>query len=187
MRFRRAAITVVATIGLALTGAAPALADHDTPERHDHPNPPGGNVTCEFLGLDFLDKIEYDGDQPTSVDVDPADYPGETIIAVIVKAGNASFVYTTPPFEHMTGPDGKEISHIELCKGDEPTPTPTPTHEPTKTPTHEPTKTPVPVPTEVPAGSGAGGQGALIGALAALTIALTAGAAFVRRRFGHES
>jgi hypothetical protein len=191
MRRQLLATAAAITTILAVAFAAPAFADHETPTEVE------GNPSCESLGLgESLEKIEFAaGDQPTEFAVDPADYPGFVITAVIVKGGPSAFVYVLPPFDHLTAPDGKEISHIEVCGEEEeetPSPTPTPTETPTKTPTETPTvlpTTPAPVPTEVPAGTNTGGSDSLgLWGLIAGTCAAVAGAAVVvRRRFLHDS
>ena len=185
MRRQLVATAAAITTLFAVAFAAPAFADHETPTEE------AGNPSCESLGLgESLEKIEFDADQPTEFAVDPADYPGFVITAVIVKGGPSAFVYDEPPFDHLTAPEGKEISHIEVCgeeeEEEEETPSPTPT--PTETPTMLPT-TPAPVPTEVPAGTNTGGSDSLgLWGLIAGSCAAVAGAALVaRRRFLHGS
>jgi hypothetical protein len=197
-----AAVITALAVGLAMV-AAPAYADHEEPLSLTADDGfPGGNVECEDLDLIFLDKIEFEGDQPTVIDniedlVDPADYDLD-IVAVIVKGGTASNIYEMPPFHDLVAPDGKEISHVEICGGELPTEPPTdeptepPTDEPTEPPTEEPTEpaeSPAPVPTEVPAGTNTGGSDSLgLWGLIAGSCAAVAGAAVVvRRRFLHDS
>jgi len=197
MRRQLVAAAAAITTTFAIAFAAPAIAEHETPEEVE------GNPTCESLGLgESLEKIEFEGDQPTEFEIDPADYPGFVITGVIVKGGPSALIYDEPPFDHLTAPDGKEISHIEVCGEEEeetppptPTDTPTPTETPTETPTVVPTTpapvptTPAPVPTEVPAGTNAGdgGGAGLLGLVLAGGAAVAGAAVFARRRFLHDS
>jgi hypothetical protein len=193
-----AAIATAAAVAFAL----PAIAFHDDePQLYTAEDFPGGNVTCEDLGLVSLDKIEFpDEEQPTVIEdiedlFDPEDYDLD-IVAVIVKGGPASYVYDEPPFVDLVAPDKKDISHIEICGGELPPPTDEPskppTDEPSKPPTDEPSKpaeSPAPVPTEVPAGTNTGSSNSLgLWGLIAGSCAAVAGAAVVvRRRFLHDS
>ena len=142
---------------------------------HEEPQVVAGNPDCEDLDLEFLDKVEFDGDQPTIIDditelFNPEDYDLD-IVAVIVKGGNNANVYDVPPFHDLVAPDGKEISHIEICGGEVKTTT---TTSPPTTTTSPPTTTTSPPPTtpareELPkTGSGNGwlaalGAGLLLG------------------------
>jgi hypothetical protein len=121
---------------------------------------------------------------------DPADYD-LPIVLVIVKGGNSANVYVEPPFHDLVAPDGKEISHIEICGAEldeTPTPTPTPTETPSDKPT-TPAETPAPVPTEVPAGDTEGNSGSagLFGLVLAASVAVAGAAMAARRRFLHDS
>jgi len=187
---RRQLLATAAAISttLALAVAVPAFADHEDPELVP------GNPSCESLGLgESLEKIEFEeGDQPTEFAIDPADYPGFVITGVIVKGGPNALVYVEPPFDHLTAPEGKEISHIEVCGEEEVDETETPTPTPTPTPTNgETTTTPpvVVVPTEVPAGveSDSGGSAGLIGLVIAASAAAAGFVLFARRRALHDS
>ena len=184
MRRQLLATAAAVTTTLALAVAVPAFAEHEDPELVP------GNPSCESLDLgESLEKIEFEeGDQPTEFEIDPADYPGFVITGVIVKGGPNALVYDEPPFDHLTAPEGKEISHIEVCGVEEeetetPTPTPTPTNGETTT------TTPAVVPTEVPAGVNDSGSG--LAGLIGLVIAASAAAAgfvlFARRRALHDS
>lgn len=184
MRRQLLATAAAVTTTLALAVAVPAFAEHEDPELVP------GNPSCESLDLgESLEKIEFEeGDQPTEFEIDPADYPGFVITGVIVKGGPNALVYDEPPFDHLTAPEGKEISHIEVCGVEEeetetPTPTPTPTNGETTT------TTPAVVPTEVPAGvndSGSGSAG-LIGLVIAGSAAAAGFVLFARRRALHDS
>ena len=135
---RRMATVVAATTALALAGAAPALADHveytEDPTLFTNEFNEGGVVTCEDLGLEtLLDKVEDpdegtietdeviatvtndEEDEATFLDVDAKD--GFEITAVIVKGSNSSLVYFHGPFEGLTAPDEKGISHFVVCGG----------------------------------------------------------------------
>ncbi|HEY9377751.1 MAG TPA: LPXTG cell wall anchor domain-containing protein [Jiangellaceae bacterium] len=168
---------------------------------------PGGNVTCEDLGLEALfPKV----DPPKDVDnefvtanvyrdgkkLDVTAKDGFVVKAVIVKGGDASNVYDQPPFVGMHAPlknDKKpEISHYEVCGCPEKTETPTdeptkPTEEPT-TPTKEPT-TPVVTPT-VPAGPQlpeTGSTNGWLAAVGALLLAAGSGLVLYGRRAGRHA
>src|SRR5918995_7264953 len=124
MRRQLLATAAAVTTTLALAVAVPAFAEHEDPELVP------GNPSCESLDLgESLEKIEFEeGDQPTEFEIDPADYPGFVITGVIVKGGPNALVYDEPPFDHLTAPEGKEISHIEVCgeeEGEETTSPPT--------------------------------------------------------------
>ncbi|SRR5215204_1659764 len=189
---RRQLLATAAAISttIALAVAVPAFASHEDPEEVP------GNPTCESLGLgESLDKIEFQGDQPTEFAIDPADYPGFVITGVIVKGGPSALVYDEPPFDHLTAPEGKEISHIEVCgeEGEETTPPPTNGETTTPPPTNGETTpaetTPAEVPTEVPAGvndSGSGSAG-LVGLMIAAGAAAAGFVLFARRRALHDS
>jgi hypothetical protein len=194
MRRQLLATAAAITTTLALAVAVPAFADHEDPELVP------GNPSCESLGLgESLDKIEFDADQPTEFEIDPADYPGFVITGVIVKGGPNALVYDEPPFDHLTAPEGKEISHIEVCGEEEvdetETPTPTPTNGETTpangetTPANGETTPPVVVPTEVPAGVSDGGSGSagLVGLIIAAGAAAAGFVLFARRRALHDS
>ena len=195
MRRQLLAATAAITTTLALTVTVPAFADHEDPVEE-----PGNPICEEFeidgTALEFLDKIEFDGEQPTIIDdiedlFDPADYD-LPIVLVIVKGGNSANVYAAPPFHDLVAPDGKEISHIEICGAElDETPTPTPTETPTDKPTDKPTipaETPAPVPTEVPAGNtDDSGSAGLFGLVLAASVAVAGVAMVARRRFLHES
>ena len=184
MRRQLLATAAAVTTTLALAVAVPAFAEHEDPELVP------GNPSCESLDLgESLEKIEFEeGAQPTEFAIDPADYPGFVITGVIVKGGPSANVFDEPPFDHLTAPEGKEISHIEVCGVEEeetetPTPTPTPTNGETTT------TTPAVVPTEVPAGVNDGGSGSagLVGLVIAAGAAAAGFVLFARRRALHDS
>ena len=190
MRRQLLATAAAVTTTLALAVAVPAFAEHEDPELVP------GNPSCESLDLgESLEKIEFEeGDQPTEFEIDPADYPGFVITGVIVKGGDSALVFVEPPFDHLTAPEGKEISHIEVCGEEEvdETETPTPTPTSTPTPTNGETTTtapPVVVPTEVPAGVNDGGSGSagLVGLVIAAGAAAAGFVLFARRRALHDS
>jgi hypothetical protein len=183
---RRQLLATAAAISttLALAVAVPAFASHEDPEEV------AGNPTCESLGLgESLDKIEFTDDQPTEFAIDPADYPGFVITGVIVKGGPSALVYDEPPFDHLTAPDGKEISHIEVCGEEEEETTPPTTPPPTNGETTPAETTPAEVPTEVPAGVNDGGSGSagLVGLMIAAGAAAAGFVLFARRRALHDS
>src|SRR5918994_4623699 len=148
MRRQLLATAAAVTTTLALAVAVPAFAEHEDPELVP------GNPSCESLDLgESLEKIEFEeGDQPTEFEIDPADYPGFVITGVIVKGGRNALVYDEPPFDHLTAPEGKEISHIEVCGEEAEETTPPTTPPPTNGDTTPVETTPAEVPTEVPAG-----------------------------------
>jgi hypothetical protein len=200
MRRQLLAATAAITTTLALTVTVPAFADHEEPVVEPD-NPICEEFEIDDVVLEFLDKIEFplegEEDQPTVIDdiedlFDPADYD-LPIVLVIVKGGNSANVYGEPPFHDLVAPDGKEISHIEICGAElDETPTPTPTPTPTETPTDKPTtpaETPAPVPTEVPAGDTEGNSGSagLFGLVLAASVAVAGAAMAARRRFLHDS
>lgn len=143
MKLRRVAISVAATTALVLgAAAAPALAAHEDPRlvENDPPTYPGGNITCEQLHVKFPDLDEHSTlgakvDPPVNVDneyfeatvsgdlksLDVVAKDGFVITAVIVKGSDASHVYLSSPFEHMTAPEagasGKPaaISNYTVC------------------------------------------------------------------------
>jgi hypothetical protein len=198
MRRQLLAATAAITTTLALTVTVPAFADHEEPVVEPD-NPICEEFEIDDVVLEFLDKIEFplegEEDQPTVIDdiedlFDPADYD-LPIVLVIVKGGNSANVYGEPPFHDLVAPDGKEISHIEICGAEldeTPTPTPTPTETPTDKPT-TPAETPAPVPTEVPAGDTEGNSGSagLFGLVLAASVAVAGAAMAARRRFLHDS
>jgi hypothetical protein len=196
---RRQLLATAAAISttLALAVAVPAFADHEDPvEVPDNP-------TCEDLGFESIEdgKVEFNGDQPTVIEdledfFDPEDFDLDAVTAVIVKGGNSANLYTIPPFHDLVAPDGKEISHVEICTG-EVTPPPTngettPTNGET-TPTNGETTpvdetTPAKVPTEVPAGvNGEGGSAGLVGLIIAASAAAAGFVLLARRRALHDS
>jgi hypothetical protein len=192
MRRQLLATAAAVTTTLAVALAVPAVASHEDPEVI------AGNPDCADLGLETLDKIEFPNEdfpeQPTVIDdiedlFDPADYD-LPIVAVIVKGGPSANVYVVPPFHDLEAPDGKEISHIEICGGEE---TPPPTNGTTPPPTNGETTpaetTPAEVPTEVPAGVNDGGSGSagLVGLIIAAGAAAAGFVLFARRRALHDS
>jgi hypothetical protein len=206
-----AAITIAAAVAFAL----PAIAQSE-------PEPFEGNVTCEELEADgFIEGLIEEG----GIKVDPAvdeineffaadvhdggtlldvvANEGFVILAVIVKGGEDSNVYFEEPFVDMHAPvvgqpgNIPEISHYEVCIGEEEEETTPPTTPPTMPPTTEtpsvqpttPVETPAPVPTEVPAGDTEGNSGSagLFGLVLAASVAVAGAAMAARRRFLHDS
>ena len=131
---RRMATVVAATTALALAGAAPALADHETPTTEP------GNVSCEDLGLellgskvdppvnvdnDFYTATVYEDEEGEVALLDVVAKPGFAIDAVLVKGSSETNVFVGPDFTHMFAPEaggsGKAaaISHFEVCGGEE--------------------------------------------------------------------
>jgi hypothetical protein len=201
---RRMATVVAATTALALAGAVPALADHD--EVVD-PLLVEDNPTCEDVaalfddleGVEELDRVEFKDDQPTTVTVDPADFPGFEIF-VIVKGGPDANVYFSN-FTDMTAPEvpggTADVSHYTVCgvKAMQTTSPPPPPPDGNGNGDDDDDngdgdgddkETPKPtVPTEVPAGYGQAdnGSASTIGLLAFVTALAVGGAALVTRRF----
>jgi hypothetical protein len=206
-----AAVTTALAVGLAL----PAIAQSE-PELFE------GNVTCVELeeegfieGLIESIKIDPAADEDnefftadlhgdgTGTLLDVVAKDGFTILAVIIKGGPDSNVYFSPPFTDLHAPEVPggipEISHYEVCIGEEEEETTPPTSPPTSPPTTEtptptiqpttPVETPAPVPTEVPAGSTDGGSSSagLFGLVLAGGAAAAGVALVVRRRFLHDS
>ena len=121
---RRMATVVAATTALALAGAAPALADHESVVDplliDDNENPTCTDVAALFddlLNVVELDKEEFESDQPSEITIDPAEYDSE--IFVIVKGGPRANVYFSD-FTGMVAPDNEsggpaDISHVTVC------------------------------------------------------------------------
>ena len=125
---RRMATVVAATTALALAGAAPALADHETPLVVS------GNPDCEAAvealeeladfdspDLQSFGKVEFDdGDQPTTVDLADIedefdDFTGFDIFVIVKGGKEGANVYFMPPFHDLMTPTGQDISHVEVC------------------------------------------------------------------------
>jgi hypothetical protein len=83
-------------------------------------------------------------------------WPGDHWEAIIVKAGTANFVTVHPQPGLYSAGNGKDISHVIVCKGTTPEPTPevspsvTPSASPSPSPSAEPSVEPSPEPSVEP-------------------------------------
>jgi hypothetical protein len=198
MRRQLLATAAAVTTTLALAVAVPAIAQ-DEPELFTGP----GNVHCEDLDLEGLTNVfdELTGNvdnefftatvsaDGTSVTVVPKE--GTVILAVIVKGGDDSFIYRVDFTDMVAPPVGQdntpEISHYEVCIGEEEEETTT-TPPPPPNGNGETTTTPAKVPTEVPAGvNGDSGSAGLVGLMIAASAAAAGFVLFARRRALHDS
>jgi hypothetical protein len=198
MRRQLLATAAVVTTTLALAVAVPAIAQSE-------PEEVVGNVHCDELELEGLtDSFEnlmddVDNEFFTATISDDGKFvtvvakEGTVILAVIVKGGPNSNVYTEPPFEDLRAPDVPggipEISHYEVCIGEEEEETTPPTTPPpTNGETTPAETTPAEVPTEVPAGvNGDSGSAGLVGLMIAASAAAAGFVLFARRRALHDS
>ena len=210
---RRMATVVAATTALALAGAAPALAEHETPLVVS------GNPDCEAAvealeeladfdspDLQSFGKVEFeDGDQPTTVDLADIedefdDFTGFDIFVIVKGGREGANVYFMPPFHDLMTPTGQDISHIEVCgvpeedddngddngKDDDDN-----GKDDDDNGKDDDKETPKPaVPTDVPAGLGDSGGSNVAGTVGLLAVAagMAAGiAVLVRRRFAEDN
>jgi hypothetical protein len=162
------ALSTVVAISLAMSGAT--LAAHTIKiENYDETahgcSGPGFKIEAEYLEegehryeiYDSEDNLLFavtldiskNSDDELST-LDSWSDPSQPVDQVLISAGDETTVWPVHPVKTVGGAAGenREISHIEFCLGEEPTPTPTPTDEPTPTPT--PTGDPTPTPTGDP-------------------------------------
>jgi hypothetical protein len=197
MRRQLLATAAVVTTTLALAVAVPAIAQSE-------PEEVVGNVHCDELELEgltgsfenLMDDVDNEFFTATISDdgkfLDVVAKEGTVILAVIVKGGPNSNVYTEPPFEDLRAPDVPggipEISHYEVCIGEEEEETKTPTTPTTPGNGETTATTPAVVPTEVPAGvNGDSGSAGLVGLMIAAGAAAAGFVLFARRRALHDS
>ena len=102
-----------------------------------------------------IDIAGWDGSDDDSEKIaNSIDFANATpgVWAIFVKAGQDGILYeygtSTESDTDLTGPDGKNISHLEICyRNVETSPSPTPNPSPSASPSVEPSVEPTPTPT----------------------------------------